>query len=161
MATRFQEYEIDDEYALLAWGRWEGRKKAVLNGKPGKEALSRFVKILESMQHKRLIAGYLTDGADVCANGALIYRTLVDEKGMTPKEAWKSVKAFGGRSDDEDYERLQRTVETAQEILGITKTLSELIAIENDEVLYSPGITPEDRYRHVLNWAKRKAEGVG
>lgn len=145
----WMEANWDSDDAALALGRWNARVKKVLNGRPGKTALRAFVKVLEAMPHKQLIEGALCDGTGVCVNGALVYRKWVDG-GMAPKEAWKRLKVASGRSDDE-YETYEQTIAVASEELGITRTLAELMAQEND---YAYG-TPKQRYNTVLHWAKQ------
>ena len=86
------DYDLSDEWAVLAYGRWMGRRKVVLNGRPGKAALIQLEAALEALPHKRLIEGGLCDGTGVCAVGAWLYRHYVDEDGLTPKAAWRNSK---------------------------------------------------------------------
>ena len=144
----------DDLDSLLAEGRWRGRRKAVLNGRPGKVALAELEQALLAMPHKRLIEGTLCDGTGVCANGAWLYRHYVDG-GLSPREAWRKLKNegkardswFGGETE------LDRTVAIMVKELGVTKTLAEVVAFINDEEVYAT--TPEGRYAQVLERVRR------
>ena len=143
-----------DLESLLAQGRWMGRRKAVLNGRPGKAALAELEQVLLAMPHKRLIEGSLCDGTGVCANGAWLYRHWVDG-GLSPREAWRKLKTegkdryFGNSEGDE----LDRTVAMTVKELGVTKTLAELVAYINDEEVWAA--TPERRYAQVLERVQR------
>jgi len=151
--SRFSDLDTyDDLESLLAWGRWEGRRKAVLNGKPGKAALADLHRALLAMPHKRLIEGTLCDGTGVCAMGAWIYRHRVGE-GMSPRDAWTAMKKGRPHFDKEYDLELDDTIEAGVKVLGITRTLAELVAYENDEG--SPWATPEERYERVLRWVER------
>ena len=148
--SRFSEVEWDDLESLLAYGRWMGRRKAVLNGRPGKIALRDLERVLILMPHKRLITGALCDGTGVCANGAWLYRHYI-ESGISPRAAWQKLKSSGkdrdfGNGDNDEFNRTTSMTVTA---LGITETLAIIIAFINDEEVYA--ITPEDRYTQVLS----------
>lgn len=144
--SRFVEGDIIDLDSLLAFGRWKGRRKSVLNGKPGLASLKELEQVLLSMKRKRLIEGELCDGTDVCVNGAWLYRTFVNQ-GISPKEAWKKLQYQ--KEEPHTYEELDRTTAMSVKEIGITKTLSEIIAWDNDD-FYSQSRTPEDRYSYVL-----------
>ena len=152
--SRFDDNAPGDLETLLAQGRWMGRRKAVLNGRPGKAALAELEQALLAMPHKRLIEGTLCDGTGVCANGAWLYRHYVDG-GLSPREAWRKLKKddkerfFG---NDEGAE-LDRTVAMTVKELGVTKTLAEVVAYINDEEVYAT--TPEGRYAQVLERVRR------
>ena len=159
----------------LAYGRWLGRVKTVLNGKPGREALQELERVLLAMPHKRLIEGTLCDtggkfGFDedrgrecgVCAVGAWVYRRWVDG-GMSPRAAWKKLKTVGREEDwraywtDDSYDEYERTTKAAVAELGITETLAMLVSYENDEGFWRR--TPERRYEDVLGWIRRVLAG--
>lgn len=161
--SRFSDDGPDDLESLLAAGRWLGRRKAVLNGRPGKIALRRLEQALLQIPAKRLIEGSLCDGSAVCANGAWVYRHYVDS-GMTPKEAWRKLRREArvrARTEwcDVSYLRLLATIGATTRELGITQTLAEVVALENDEGV---GWGPNDisgqkrRYREVLSWVQRQ-----
>ena len=159
--SRFSDDGPDDLESLLAYGRWMGRRKAVLNGRPGKMALKQLEQALLQMPYKRLIDGTLSDGSGVCANGAWVYRQYVNN-GMTPKAAWKKLRKEGRAKGINRYydDSLGRTVDVSTKELGITQTLAELVAFENDEgLLYGikdrNSITSQEkRYQSVLEWVQ-------
>jgi len=150
----------DDEDGNLSMGRWMGRRKKVLNGKPGKEALANLHEALLAMPHKRLIEGSLCDGSGVCAVGAWIYRRWVDA-GMAPRKAWKALQSIGKGKEAGDYdywengayEEWSRTIDIAHQELDITRTLAEVVSEVNDEGR-GYGCTPEVRYDRVLEWVR-------
>ena len=152
--SRFNMDGCDSQEAMWAWIRWEGRRKKVLNGKPGKAALQDLERALLVMPHKRLIEGALCDGkTGVCAMGAWLYRRYVDQ-GMRPRDAWRKLQVEGIPKggqwfDDGVGEELQRSIDLGARDLGITKTLAEIVAYTNDEDV-SWHLTPEKRYEEVL-----------
>ena len=156
--SRFSEYDgSGDLDELLAQGRWMGRRKAVLNGRPGRLALAELEGVLINMAHKRLAEGGLCDGSNVCVVGAWLYRRWVDS-GMSPRAAWGKLKTEGkGKEPDYDWDNpdgeLDRTIKMATEMLGITRTLAEVLAFINDEEVYAT--TPETRYEQVLQRVQR------
>ena len=145
---------------LLAHGRWMGRRKAVLNGRPGKAALAELESVLLNMAHKRLAEGGLCDGSDVCVVGAWLYRRWVDN-GMPPRDAWRKLKSEGkGKGADYAWDNpdgeLDRTIKMATETLGITPTLAEVLAFINDEEVHGVYyMRPETRYEQVLRRVQR------
>ncbi len=151
-----------DDDTNLAMGRWMGRRKKVLEGKPGKEALADLREALLAMPHKRLIEGELCDGSDVCVIGAWIYRRWVDS-GTTPRKAWKALRSIGkGKEageyaywDNGSYEEWSRTIDIGHQELGITRTLAEVASEVNDEGA-GYGCTPEVRYDKVLAWVEKR-----
>ncbi len=164
--SRFSDDGWDDLDALLAGGRWMGRRKKVLEGRPGLASLKILEAALLALPHKRLIEGGLCDGTGVCANGAMLYRHFVDVLGLTPKAAWKRLRSEGkGRYDDFDSPsfELHRTVDLMTTYFEITPTMAEVIAYENDEdagwVLWRSRETKESvtevRYRNILQWVQR------
>ncbi len=160
--SRFNnDYILDSKEDYWAWICWEGRRKKVLNGKPGKAALQDLERALLAMPHKRLIEGTLCDGkTGVCAMGAWLYRRYVDE-GMRPRDAWRKLQVEGRAKGPHDYWLIendtfgeyQRTIDIGSRDLGITKTLAEIVAYINDEEVFSflpSEMIPEKRYDEVL-----------
>lgn len=143
--------DLDDEFAILSWGRWIARTNKVRKGKPAYDALKEFEQILLNMQHKQLIEGALCDGTGVCAMGAWVYQKYRDD-GLTPKQAWKQLKKASGRSGEDSYTTWLATVETGETQLGITKTLAEMVSTRNDEFWHK---SPEGRYHDVLMWVQQ------
>ena len=152
--SRFDDNAPGDLETLLAQGRWMGRRKAVLNGRPGKAALAELERVLLAMPHKRLIEGTLCDGTGVCANGAWLYRHWVDG-GLSPREAWRKLKTEGTTRDFwfSGKTELDRTVAMTVKELGVTKTLAEVVAYINDEEAWATA--PERRYAQVLELVQR------
>ena len=149
--------------SLLAMGRWMGRRKAVLNGRPGLASLKSLEKALLALPHKRLIEGGLCDGRGVCANGAWLYRHFVDNEGMTPKAAWKRLQREGKQKGWEAYswEELGRTGTLVAEHLDTTRTMAEVVAYENDEGAGYVGWLGSSegqarRYDRMLEWVQLK-----
>ena len=162
--SRFDQDGPDDLDSLLAYGRWMGRRKAVLNGRPGKDALKELEQVLLQLPHKKLIKGGLCNGEAVCAMGGWLYRHWV-EGGMRPKDAWKKLRSVGRQGKEpwgDSYEELERTIEAGSTELGITKTLAEVVAYINDEegyFLWKHGDQQlTERYNFVLKKVRRYIE---
>ncbi len=162
--SRFSDDGPDDLDSLLAYGRWVGRRKAVLNGRPGLLALQSLERALLALPHKRLIEGGLCDGKGVCANGAWLYRHFVDNEGMTPKAAWKRLQSEGRSrptlfGEYNSWEELQRTGDLVSRHLQTTRTMAEVVAYENDEGVGYGGWSDKDqerRYQRVLVWVQER-----
>ena len=146
------EYDVD---SILAGGRWVARRNKVLKGRPGQSALRNLERALTLMPHKKLMEGNICDGANVCVIGAWLYRQYVDE-GMTPKRAWAKLQEGRGRHHDSDsWEELERTIDKGSADLGITRTLTEVVAYVNDEEGFRMrDWEPERRYERVLAWVR-------
>lgn len=144
----------DDLEQLLADGRYMGRRKKVLTGRPGRLALRELHRALVMMPHKRLIEGALCDGSAVCVMGAWLYRRYVDD-GLTPKAAWGKLQDGKDRFHKFDsWEELERTIEKGHTDLGITRTLAEVVAGVNDEEAGWRASSPDERYELVLDWVR-------
>lgn len=98
----------------------------------------------------------------MCVVGAWVYRRWVDE-GMSPRDAWKKLKGvtsdqwMASDYDDDGYEAFERTLDVGVAVLGITRTLAQIVSYENDGV-YSVR-SPEQRYTYVLSWVRRALAG--
>jgi len=153
--SRFNEDGWDDEDSVLAYGRYLARRKSVLNGRPGRQALRELERALVLMGHKRLIEGSLCNGSDVCVMGAWLYRRYVDD-GATPRAVWARLQDGKGiYHDDDSWEELERTMTKAVDDLGITRTLAEVMASVNDEEVGWRAQTPERRYDLILDWVRQ------
>jgi len=161
-----ERFPWDDDYEdTLSIGRWEGRCRSVLKGKPWQRIMAELERALLLLPHKRLISGTLCDGTGVCSQGAMAYRRLVDS-GVTPRDAWKQVK----RANHRKYDVVDATlayatkhpwgcVAYATKHLGMTETASVLVAQHNDGTLgrlWNSSITPEERYTGMLRWARQQ-----
>ena len=169
MSTRFNYGDgYDDEDAILQFGRWVGRRKKVLTGRPGIESLKELETSLLGLNPPRLISGSLCDGTGVCAVGAWVYRHWVDVDGMTPKKAWKRLRSERKRAASQwdqgdswewrEEDELGRTIDIGVSELGVTRTLAEVIAAMNDEHWFN--ITPEQRYTRLLQWVRDRIARV-
>ena len=168
MSTRFNYDGGGDEEAILRFGRWVCHRKNALTGKPGIESLKELETSLLGLNPPRLISGSLCDGTGVCAMGAWTYRHWVDVDGMTPKAAWKRLRSERKRAASQwdqgdswewpDENELDRTIDIGVSELGITRTLAEAIAAMNDEEWFN--ISPEERYRRILQWVRDRIAKV-
>lgn len=127
--------------ANLVYGRWEGRVKAVLRGKPAQRHFLELEAALLALPRKRLLADTLCDGQDVCALGAIAtYRgEPVDEL------------AVESRMQEEEGDT-DAMVNLGQSWFGMTETLAWLIVDANDS-RYA-GLTHEARYEAMLRWVR-------
>ena len=155
--SRFEgDFAIDDQDALLAAGRWIARKNKVLGGRPGRTALRELERALTLLPRRRLISGGLCENSgEVCAMGAWLFRKFVDD-GMTPRAAWKRLRASRAKSNEFQQEELVATIEAGHAVLGITRTLAEVVAWMNDEEFgLFTHTTPEVLYSRMLEWVRR------
>ena len=130
------------DYADLRWGRWERNSQTAVYGKPGQRKLRELEAALLALPRKRLIAGELSDGEDVCALGCMLTarEMPVDEVALlSPADDWEA-----------DF------TEAIAARLGMTFTLAWVIQELNDESTRT--MTPERRYDEVLRWVRSNLE---
>ena len=136
--------ESDDP---LSYGRWEGRVKKVLSGRPGRAALRELEDVLEAMPVKELIADELCDSQGrVCALGAW----------HAAKRGIAETRALALRMGDEpDSNEVSHAL---MPVLPITETLGWLIQDANDELSRwpNPKLTPAERHAFMLRWIRSK-----
>lgn len=142
-----------------SWTLWEGRVKKVLHGKPAQKYFIALEQALLDLPQKRLIAGDLCNGLDVCAVGALalhekrlsgvpMLKALIELKGLN---AYISHSASGEFLIEQESE----TALWYANDLGMTPTLAWLIVEANDE-LAGWKLSPEERYEFMLRWARAR-----
>lgn len=96
---------------------WRGAVKSAIKGKRGQAFLKEMLTALDTMPDKRLIAGVLVDGGQVCALGRVAVQRGVDVSGV----------------DVYDWLKLS-------DIFGISEALVREIEYENDDSIGSiPG----------------------
>ena len=143
--SRIEYNESDD---ILSYGRWEGRVKMALKGKPGQAMLRELEAALEAMPEQRLIYARLCDAnGGVCALGALITHRYI-AGGLSEFDARRKLHRLSYGSET-DYEVAAFAVRQ----IGITNTLAWLIQEANDELAPSD---PEARHAFVLRWVRSK-----
>ncbi len=125
---------------------FDGRKDRVLNGRPALKSLRELEAALVWLPGKRLIAGAICDGEDVCAVGAFALRRRIDA-GRDGVEEMDRLKW----SNDPDGTMLYETADLAASE-GMTWTLGWIIGETNDYSFES--MTPEQRYEAVLGWTR-------
>jgi hypothetical protein len=111
------------------WGliRWRGQVASAIRGKRGQDFLRELLSALDAMPEKRLIAGHLRQGGEVCAIGSVGAQRGVDLEAL----------------DTHDYDTLAAT-------FGIAHQLVQEIEFMNDEGVW--GASPEDRWRQMRAW---------
>ena len=161
--SRFSEGDSSDGWELT-YGRWICRVRQVLKGKPGQAALRDLKRALETLPKKVLIEGTLGNGCGVCANGAWLYRHWVYQ-GIAPRVAWRRLRSVE-RGEWHDWEdtgfEYHRTIEVTTRELGITQTLADLVAFENDEGFLGRGIEEgrdKARYNYMITWIDKILAG--
>lgn len=144
MSSRFYASDDWDDDAVLRYGRWIARTKAVVNGRPAQQFFKELEVALLALPRKRLIAGSLCNGEDVCALGALFTNRgePVDELELTQRCL----------NENDSYYLDDATARYSSAVLGMTYTLAWMIAEANDETYR--GLTPENRYHAMLQWAR-------
>lgn len=150
--SRISYYDGDD---ILAAGRWEGRAKSTLSGRPGQSALRRLREALLALPEKRLCEGFLADNGTTCAIGAL----CAYDYGLRYGVGWaEAMDQYDGIEDNEEiYAEAKK--------FGISETLAWLIMDANDEANVgwnyrtATGYPIEEqerrRYDAVMRWLDR------
>jgi hypothetical protein len=110
---------------------WRGQVASAIRGKRGQAFLREMVAALDAMPEKRLIAGTLRKGGEVCAIGAVgVARGVENLETIDP----------------EDYLRIAR-------VFGIAHQLVQEIEYENDDDWYENEVSPERRWSRMRRWA--------
>ncbi len=110
--------------------RWRGAVASAIRGQWGQKFLREMLAALDALPEKRLIAGKLDDGGEVCALGA------VAQARGTPCEV-----------DVHDHKGLSR-------FFGIAPAMVQEIEAVNDDDFGWCAETPEERFRRVREWVE-------
>lgn len=117
--------DCDDNWELI---RWRGAVASAICGRRGQLFLREMLVALDALPEKRLIAGALHDGLDVCALGAVAVARGLDVHTVDP----------------DDYSSIAG-------MFGIAEALTREIEYINDEwAVYDE--TPEQRYVRMRAW---------
>lgn len=109
--TRFGEGDYDDEYWMLAMGRWEANLKRAIRGRRGQRVLRELREALLALPERRLVKGDLaTPEGEVCTVGALVAYKRARAEGLSITEAAKALAA----EDPEVWEGYERNPETGE-----------------------------------------------
>ena len=148
-------FDVYDDYDPLVHGRWMARLKKAVKGRRARQFFAKVIRALEQQKDHRLIEGALRDReGGVCALGSVLYQERRDA-GMTPQEAWKSLRQrprYGWDNDGTEYP--YEVADRFKDELDATATLVEELQYQNDEVHFH--ISPEGRYHSVLQWARER-----
>ena len=165
MSSRFDYHDdYGDEDPNLVWGRWEGRVKAVMKGRPAQVAFRQMEAALLALPERRLITGAIcAEDGGVCALGAwaLHQGGEYSEIDLGYPQEWE-----GGREalrrrwlSDQDYFGDEQAVqEFGQATFGITPTLAWILAERNDEAYRD--LSPERRWEAMLRWVREHIQEV-
>lgn len=179
--SRFPEYEGDDEYAHLAWARYENNLRRAIAGKKGQRVLRDLRAALLALPERRLIEGDLaTPAGEVCLIGALVAYKKAEANGVpvdvaaraladVDPEPWDGYErdAETGRYtktvvlpwDSRTYkvshggEGTEHTIDAAVSV-GVVKTLAWEMGSNNDDLWGR--LTPEKRWEHALAWVEKR-----
>lgn len=119
-----------DDYDLDNWSmiRWRGVVASSIRGKRGQAFLRDLAEAMDAMPEKRLIAGDLERGGNVCAIGSLGVRRGVELAKLDPQDPGPIADAF-----------------------GIAEPLVREIEYMNDEGGWYDE-TPEKRWQRMRDW---------
>lgn len=121
--------DCDDQWALI---RWRGAVASAIRGKRGQAFLEEMLSALDSLPHKRLIAGNLEEDGEVCAIGSVGFQRGINMSKIDP------------------YDR-----EPLSAAFGIPPALAAEIMYENDDgVGYWTKESPENRWQRIRNWVE-------
>ena len=115
----------DDNWEFI---KWRGQVASTIRGKRGQAFLRELIDALDAMPEKRLIAGDLRRGDEVCALGAIGVKRGIDLEQLDPY----------------DYDTLSN-------VFGVGHQLVQEIEWINDEY----GHAPEHRWQTVREWAEK------
>lgn len=111
---------------------WRGAVASAIRGRKGQAFLKEMLAALDKLETKRLIAGELVDGGEVCAIGAVGAARGIDMDGIDPEDRDRVARAF-----------------------GIAPAMAAEIVFENDEAgSYFRDETPEARYVRMRKWVE-------
>lgn len=115
---------------------YRGSVDRAIAGRRGQAFLREMVEALEAMPFKRLAAGLVFDveSGERCAMGAVVAARGIDV-----------VEVLGRVNQEQD-------AGFTASVLDIAESLAREIAFENDEEFFDG----EDRYEHMLEWAKAR-----
>jgi hypothetical protein len=121
----YDDYDGSDnpEWAMI---RWRGAVHSALCGKRGQAFLRELREALDALEAKRLIAGELEAGGDVCALGAVGRKRGIDMSEIDPEDR-----------------------ETVADTFDIAPAMAAEIMWLNDE-----SDTPERRYQQMKAWVE-------
>jgi hypothetical protein len=144
-------YDCDDEnFPNQSQLYWQAQQNA-LRGKRGQALLRELEQALVALPAPRLIEGDFCAEGEVCALGAVALRREL--------EAGADFQAAVAKLEDESSGHASwEGVSFAAERLGLPAALASAVVQEND--IDSP-ITPEQRYRRVLDWVRRQLAEAG
>ena len=121
---------IDDDWDLLALGRYRAQVASAMRGRRGQQLLLDLVRALDALPIKELIPNELSSGDHYCALGAVgHYRRLL----LTGVE--------------EDHLEIGERLDVAHQLVA------EVMYV-NDEAAIDPE-TPAERFARVRRWALR------
>jgi hypothetical protein len=127
--SRYSDYGGDDPISLC----WEGNILRILHAKASQPKLRDFVSSLLAIPNRRLIAGSICKGGEVCAVGAFAaYRGKLDKSRDWEGDEWET-----------------RELGT---YAGLGSMLSYELGYMNDEEFYR--LTPEERWERFYRWAR-------
>lgn len=132
-------YSDDLDYRELALYR--GQVASAIRGKRGQKMLRDLIAALEAMPVKELASYTLVQDGECCAIGALALHRGIDVSDL------QQASCYEDEYCDEAAEPLARRLDVAHQLVR------EVIHY-NDEMLED--VTPAERHRRVLGWAKRK-----
>ncbi len=121
----------DDCDDILMYGRWAGVVASATRGKRGQAFFKDLVEALEAMPEKRLITDELHKDGEVCALGALGLKRGINMEHIDPEDS-----------------------EVVAANFNIAAPLAQEVVYRNDE--YFDSCTPEERWQHILTWAKKQ-----
>lgn len=122
-----------DQWSLI---RWRGQVASAIRGRRGQDFLLELIAALDALPEKILIDDDLQRGANVCAIGSVGLRRGVDMSQIDPY----------------DYDTLAGK-------FGIAHQLVREIEYTNDEASW--GLTPEQRWKFVRDWALSNLKATG
>lgn len=108
--------------------RWRGAVAKATKGARGQTLLRELLAALDAMPNKRLIAGELQEGGEVCALGCLGKARGLDMTGLDPEDRHAVAKAF--------------------DIAGALA--AEIVFMNDDDWSYD--VTPERRWERMRAW---------
>jgi hypothetical protein len=120
-----------DDLDQQALAMWRGAVNSAIRGRRGQKLLADLIAALDAMPTKTLIAHELqTESGEVCALGAVGVMRGMNLSDVEPTERYEVAEAF-----------------------DIAPALAAEVAYVNDEQARYSNLTPEQRWKHVRDWA--------
>lgn len=159
--SRIDYVDCDDNESFLRACAFSANTERHLKGEKGQKALKELEEALLALPEKKLIyfnfvtrKSILDEVGEVCALGAVALKRRMD-KGMTRAQAIRDMEEKAPEGPDYIKVSAWESIEETSEFLKLKPNFVWSVVEQNDEQCGNK-VSPEDRYRHVLEWVQKR-----